>query len=112
MTYREIKSAITVAEEDVQLLQKTVKSILSKVKTDGDSAVRYYEKKFDDFDPPSFRISEEEAAKASEELPVEVIEELDFAIEQVTAFARAQRDSMVEFEKEIRPGMLMGQRII
>jgi histidinol dehydrogenase/sulfopropanediol 3-dehydrogenase len=112
MSYREIKSAVAVAEEDVQQLQKTVKSILSKVKTDGDSAVRYYEKKFDDFDPPSFRISEAEAAKASEELPVEVIEELDFAIEQVTAFARAQRDSMVEFEKEIRPGMLMGQRII
>jgi histidinol dehydrogenase len=112
MSYREIKSAVAVAEEDVQQLQKTVKSILSKVKTDGDSAIRYYEKKFDDFDPPSFHISEEEAAKAGEELPVEVIEELDFAIEQVTAFARAQRDSMVEFEKEIRPGMLMGQRII
>ena len=112
MSYREIKSAIAVAEEDVQQLQKTVKSILSKVKTDGDSAIRYYEKKFDDFDPPSFRISEEQAAKAAEELPAEVVEELDFAIEQVTAFARAQRDSMVEFEKEIRPGMLMGQRII
>ena len=112
MSYREIKSAVAVAEEDVQQLQKTVKSILSKVKTDGDSAVRYYEKKFDDFDPPSFRISEEQAAKAAEELPAEVVEELDFAIEQVTAFARAQRDSMVEFEKEIRPGMLMGQRII
>ncbi len=112
MSYREIKSAVAVAEEDVQQLQKTVKSILSKVKTEGDSAVRYYEKKFDDFDPPSFRISEEQAAKAAEELPAEVVEELDFAIEQVTAFARAQRDSMVEFEKEIRPGMLMGQRII
>ena len=112
MSYREIKSAVAVAEEDVQQLQKTVKSILSKVKTDGDSAVRYYEKKFDGFDAPSFRISEEQAAKAAEELPAEVVEELDFAIEQVTAFASAQRDSMVEFEKEIRPGMLMGQRII
>lgn len=112
MSYREIKSAVAVAEEDVQQLQKTVKSILSKVKTDGDSAVRYYEKKFDGFDAPSFRISEEQAAKAAEELPAEVVEELDFAIEQVTAFACAQRDSMVEFEKEIRPGMLMGQRII
>ncbi len=53
MSYREIKSAVAVAEEDVQQLQETVKSILSKVKTEGDSAVRYYEKKFDDFDPPS-----------------------------------------------------------
>ena len=112
MSYREIKSAIAVAEEDVQQLQETVKSILSRVKTEGDSAVRYYEKEFDDFDPPSFRISEAQAAQAAEHLPAEVIEELDFAIEQVTAFARAQRDSMVEFEKEIGPGVIMGQRII
>ena len=112
MSYREIKSALAVAEEDIKKKKKTVKSILSKVKTEGDSAVRYYEKEFDAFDPPSFRISEEQAAKAAEELPAEVVEELDFAIEQVTAFAHAQRDSMVEFEKEIRPGMLMGQRII
>ena len=48
MSYREIKSAFAVAEEDVQQLQKTVESILSKVKTEGDSAVRYYEKKFDE----------------------------------------------------------------
>ncbi len=112
MYYREIKSAIPVADADVRQLQETVKSILARVKADGDKAVRYYEKEFDNFDPPSFRVSDPQAAKAAEELPAEVIEELDFAIEQVTAFAVAQRESMVEFEKEIRPGMRMGQRII
>ncbi len=112
MYYREIKSAVPVAAEDVQQLQETVKSILATVKAEGDSAVRNYEKKFDNYDPPSFRISAEQAARAVEHLPAEVVEELDFAIEQVTAFARAQRDSMVEFEKEIGPGMRMGQRII
>jgi sulfopropanediol 3-dehydrogenase len=112
MYYREIKSAVPVAEEDVQQLQETVKSILTRVKTEGDKAVRYYEKEFDNYDPPTFRISEEQAAQAVEHLPAEVIEELDFAIEQVTAFAQAQKESLVEFEKEIRPGMRMGQRII
>jgi len=112
MYYREIKSAVPVAEADVRQLQETVGSILARVKAEGDSAVRYYEKEFDNFDPPSFRISEEQAAEVEAHLPAEVIEELDFAIEQVTAFARAQRDSLVEFEKEIRPGMRMGQRII
>jgi histidinol dehydrogenase/sulfopropanediol 3-dehydrogenase len=112
MFYREIKSAVPVAEEDVHQLQETVKSILARVKSEGDNAVRYYEKEFDNFDPPSFRISEAQAAGAVEQLPAEVVEELDFAIEQVTAFARAQKDSQVEFEKEIRPGMRMGQRII
>ncbi len=112
MYYREIKSAVPVAEADVRQLQETVKSILAKVKIEGDKAVRYYEKEFDNFDPPSFRVTEEQTAGAAEELPTEVIEELDFAIEQVTAFAMAQKESMVEFEKEIRPGMRMGQRII
>jgi len=112
MYYREIKSAVPVAEADVHQLQEAVKSILARVKTEGDSAVRYFEKEFDNYDPPSFRIGDEQAAKAQSQLPAEVVEELDFAIEQVTAFARAQRDSMVEFEKEIRPGMRMGQRII
>ena len=41
-----------------------------------------------------------------------MVEELDYAIEQVTDFAQAQKDSLVEFENEIRPGMQMGQRII
>jgi sulfopropanediol 3-dehydrogenase len=112
MYYREIKSAVPVVEADVRQLQETVESILARVKTEGDGAVRYYEKKFDNFDPPSFRISEEQAAGAADQLPAEVLTELDFAIEQVTAFARAQKESLVEFEKEIRPGMRMGQRII
>jgi len=112
MYYHEIKSAVPVAEADVHRLQETVKTILARVKTEGDSAIRYFEKEFDNYDPPSFRISEVQAAEARAQLPIEVVEELDFAIEQVTAFARAQKDSMVEFEKEIRPGMRMGQRII
>ena len=109
MYYREIKPAVPVAEADVHQLQDTVKSILARVKTEGD---RDYEKEFDNYDPPSFRISEERAAKAVEQLPAEVVAELDFAIDQVTAFARAQKDSLVEFEKDIQPGMRMGQRII
>jgi sulfopropanediol 3-dehydrogenase len=112
MYYREIKSAVPVAEADVRQLQETVKSILARVRTEGDNAIRYFEKEFDNYDPSSFRISEALAAKAKAQLPAEVVEELDFAIEQVTAFAGAQKDSIVEFEKEIRPGMRMGQRII
>ena len=80
MYYREIKSAVPVAEEDVHQLQDTVKSILAKVKAEGDSALRCYEKKFDNYEPPSFRISAEQAAKAVASLPAEVIEELDFAM--------------------------------
>ncbi len=112
MYFKEIKKAKAVSEEDLQQLQGTVKSILLRVKNDGDHALRHYEKEFDNYEPESFRISPGEAAKAKDQLPGEILEELDFAIEQVSAFARAQRDSIVEFEKEIGPGMKMGQRIV
>jgi histidinol dehydrogenase/sulfopropanediol 3-dehydrogenase len=112
MYYREIKRAVPVTEEDVTQLQDTVRSILAEVKEKGDSAIRFYEKKFDNYEPETFRITSEQAAMAKDELPDQVIEELDFAISQVTAFAKLQKESIVEFEKEIAPGMRMGQRII
>lgn len=112
MYYREIKQAKPVAEEDIRQLQKTVSAILNKVKKEGDEALRYYARKFDKFVPALFCVSPDEAAQAKDRLPPEVIEELDYAIERVEAFARAQRDSIVEFEREFEPGVKMGQRII
>ena len=112
MYYKNIKKEVPVTEEDIRQLQEVVRSILEDVREEGDNAIRYYEKKFDDFDPESFLVSREEAAKAQDKLPPEVTEELDFAIDQVTAFAQAQKESMVEFEKEIGRGIVMGQRIM
>jgi histidinol dehydrogenase len=112
MYYRTIKGAKPVPEADVTYLRETVGSILDEMGKKGDSALRYYEKKFDNFDPPSFRITPEQAAGAKDELPADVFEELDFAISQVSAFARAQKESMAAFDKEIGPGMRMGQRIV
>ncbi len=112
MSRQVLKPEVPVTEADVRELQQTVQAILERVKKEGDAALRYYSKKFDNFDPPSFRITAEEAAEAKNELPAAVVEELDYAIEHVGAFAHAQRESMVEFEKEIAPGMKMGQRVI
>lgn len=112
MYYKEIKKAMPIAEEDVRKLQESVSSILERVKAEGDNALKYYEKKFDNYEPESFLVSPEEAAKARDRLPAEVIEELDFAIERVTAFAQAQKNNITEFEREMLPGIKMGQKII
>ncbi|MDX1413282.1 MAG: histidinol dehydrogenase [Candidatus Promineifilaceae bacterium] len=112
MYYRELKSEVPVTPADVRQLQDTVQQILSQVKDEGDAALRFYSQKFDNFEPESFLVTAEDAAQAADELPQPVLEELDFAIEQVGAFAQAQRESLGEFEKEIAPGMRMGQRII
>ncbi|MBN1223416.1 MAG: histidinol dehydrogenase, partial [Candidatus Aminicenantes bacterium] len=112
MSYKEIKKDIPATEADVSQLQETVRCILENVKEEGDHALYYYEKKFDGYEPDSFRVTAEKASKARESLPPEIIGELDYAIDQVTAFAQAQKASMAEFEKEIGTGIRMGQRII
>ena len=38
--------------------------------------------------------------------------DIDFAIAQVSAFARAQRDSLQEFSVELHPGVIAGQRVL
>jgi histidinol dehydrogenase len=107
-----IKSEEPMSESDLSRLQETVSSILERVKAEGDAALFHYEKKFDSYEPATFRVTAEEAAKAGDKLPAEVVEELDYAIGQVTGFAEAQRASMTEMEIEIEPGMKMGHRII
>lgn len=111
MSIRIIKEARPVTEQDVQQLQDTVSAILKKVRDEGDAALRYYAKKFDNYEKP-FLVTPAEAAKTKEILPAEVMEELDFAIAQVTAFAKEQRASIKEFEKEFFPGFTMGHRVL
>jgi sulfopropanediol 3-dehydrogenase len=112
MPIKKIKAAQPVTEEDIQQLQKTVAEIVKRVKEEGDAALRAYEKEFDNFEPESFLVTPDQAAKAKDVLPAEIIEELDFAMDQVRAFAEAQKACMREQEVEIMPGLTMGHRII
>jgi sulfopropanediol 3-dehydrogenase len=112
MYYSTLKAEVPATEADTRALRERVREILEHIKAEGDSAVRHYSQTFDNFAPETFLVPHEEAAHARDELPEEVVEELDFAIQQVGLFAQAQKESLVEFEREIAPGMRMGQRIV
>jgi sulfopropanediol 3-dehydrogenase len=63
-----LKKAKERPEQDMQAVSDTVREILERVRREGEAAVRYYSKKFDDWDPPSFRVSKEEMDKARQSL--------------------------------------------
>ena len=111
METKYLKKAKPVLEADLKALRQSVEDIIDRVRQDGDAALSYYSKTFDDFDGP-IRVSDEECAAVENELPSDIIEGLDFAIEQVTAFAEAQRSQFGEFEKEMIPGVFMGHRLV
>lgn len=89
-----------------------VSEILERVKKEGESAVRYYSEKFDKWNPASFRLSDEEISQAEAMLPVNLKEEIVFLRDQVRNFAEAQRNTLVDFEKETLPGVFLGQKYL
>ncbi len=111
MQVKALKKAKPVAPSDVKALRQSVEQILERVKEEGDAALRYYSKTFDKYEGP-FLVGEKEIEAAKNELPDDIIEGLDFAIERVTAFAEAQRAQIKEFEQEMIPGVFMGHRLV
>lgn len=111
MEIKFLKKAKPVPAADVKALRQAVEEILEKVRLEGDAALAYYSKKFDGFEGP-IRVGEAEISAARGELPPHIIEGLDFAIERVTAFAKAQRSQIGEFEREMIPGVFMGHRLV
>ena len=104
-------SAEQVKAEDAQVRQ-TVEQILADIEARGDSAVQELAKKFDNWDQPTFRLSEEEVAAAVAELPEQTIADIRFAQEQIRNFAQVQHDSMQEVEVETLPGVVLGHKHI
>jgi len=104
-------SAEQVKAEDAQVRQ-TVEEILADIEARGDSAVQELAKKFDNWDQPTFRLSEEEVAAAVAGLPEQTIADIKFAQEQIRNFAQVQHDSMQEVEVETLPGVVLGHKHI
>jgi sulfopropanediol 3-dehydrogenase len=99
-------------DEVTREVTDTVSRIISEVEREGTAAVRRHSIRLDDWDPPSFRVSPTEIESAYQEMQPAVEESARFLIDQVTNFARLQRETLVDFETETLPGVILGQRHI
>ena len=98
--------------DDDAKVRHTVEAIIKDVEVRGDEAVREYSKKFDNWDPSDFRLSQAEIEKARKALSPREIEDITFAQKQVRNFAQIQRDSMKDVEVETYPGVILGHKHI
>lgn len=99
------------ADDDVQV-RATVERILKDVEQRGDDAVREYSRKFDNWDPVSFTLSQRDIEAAVKKLSPRELEDIQFAQKQIRNFAQIQRDSMKDVEVETMPGVVLGHRHI
>jgi len=107
-----LRKSIKRMEEDVSAVQQTVREMLEKVRKEGETAVRYYSEKFDNWSPNSFKISEDEITAARNSLPNSEIEDIDFCQTQIRNFASEQMKGLTDFEVETLPGVHLGQKVI
>jgi sulfopropanediol 3-dehydrogenase len=102
-------SAIEAADARVRA---TVESILQDVKTRGDAAIRDLSKRFDSWEPPSFRLTSQEIERAIAQVSPRDVDDIKFAQTQVRNFAQRQLETMQDLEVETLPGVILGHKHI
>ncbi len=98
-------------EEDEQTAAY-VRDMLKTLKKDGMDAVRKFSRDFDQWDPESFELSENEIEEAIRKCDDQLIEDTDFCQQNVRWFAEQQLATMKELEVESSPGITLGHKHI
>ncbi|MBM1221087.1 histidinol dehydrogenase [Ponticoccus sp. SC2-23] len=99
------------AEDDAKV-RAVVETTLSDIEQRGDEAVRDLSKKFDNYDPKAFLLSDSEIEAAMQKVSTRDMDDIKFAQTQIRRFAEAQRASMTDIEVETLPGVILGHRNI
>ena len=109
---RYLKERQAERRQDTSAVVETVAEMLAAIEERGDDAVREYSRKLDGWDPPSFRVTDDEIRALGKSLSTTFIEDTLFAQNQVRNFARMQRERLNDFETETIPGVWLGQKTI
>lgn len=108
-----LKKSLFKHMEIEKTLQTQVGEILEEIRFNKDIGVKKYNLLFDKNPRENFRITRDEIVKAYKQVDVKFIEDLKIAAKNIEEFAKAQKNSFNnEFEKDIYPGVTLGQKHI
>lgn len=111
MSIRKLKSASATAEETAGNVSDIVKLMLDRIAVGGEEAIRDYAERLDNWQG-EIVVPEDQIAGAAARLDPELKNAIDYAHANIRAFAEAQRGSITDFETELRPGLITGQKLI
>ena len=99
-------------KNDDREIKETVELLLSDIDERGDEAVLEMSKKFDNYSPKSFLLSETEINNAISKVSRRDIDDILFAQDQIRNFAKKQLESLSDIEIETMPGVILGHKNI
>jgi sulfopropanediol 3-dehydrogenase len=111
MATQYLKRAEKTAASGEADVREVVERMLREIEAGGETAALDYARKLDDWQGEAV-VPPGEIAQAAARVPERLKQDIRFAYERVRDFAKAQRDSMTEFEVELAPGLFTGQRLI
>jgi sulfopropanediol 3-dehydrogenase len=106
-----LKRAAKTPETEAGTARQVAEEMLAEIERRGEVAVREYAARLDRW-TGEIVVTPAEVERRTRDVPAGVRRDIEFATEQVRAFAAAQRASMTEFSAELRPGLRAGQRLI
>jgi len=113
MPCRMIKGETLETKREEQELIKLVSDILSKVRTNGDDAVKDYTRLFDKVEMDRVLMTEEEINSIIDAVPHDIKELIDTSISRIRKFAEFQLSMYKDMEIEVDRGeTVLGQRIV
>ncbi len=111
MAVEYLKRASRTAEDTTAEARPVVEAMLTAIASHGEAAVRDYAAKLDNWHG-EILVSAEEADRRAGEVPDGLRQDIDYAVDRVRRFAEAQRASVRDFEVELSPGVVAGQRLV
>ncbi len=93
-------------------LERTVADMLLDLEKRGLDAVREYSRRFDDWDPPEFELSDAQIQEAVAKVDPQTAADIELCHRNIEQFARAQRDTLLPLETEVRPGVTLGHKLV
>src|SRR5262249_57190512 len=89
-----------------------VEQILAEIDARKDAAVRELSRKFDNWSPPSFKLTPDEIERAIGQMRKRDLDDIKFAQAQVRNFAQKQKETLRDLEVETLPSVVLGHKHI
>ena len=106
-----LKKATRTSTTDAAEVHETVQTILADIEAGGDEKAMEYAAKFDRYEGNTI-LTADEIAAASDQLATKLKDDIKFAHDNVRRFAEAQKATVADFEVEVIPGLIAGQKAI
>ena len=111
MTVEYLKKAPLHSRSDASETRDIVRKILDEIEAGGDEKALEYAVKFDNYQG-AILLSAAAIETASALVPDKMKRDIEFAHANVKKFAEAQKSTVADFETEVVPGLIAGQKAI